>query len=323
MTSYLLRLLCLCLASFFLVHLAFGLLVRLVATSVRRAALRMEARTAANLLFALRSLPAATAFVVVTCLCAPSYLWLEPAASDEEVGLGCLLAAVLGLAVLGEAVVRGYRAYRRSRRQIDRWERNGYPAERPATRTPVWLVNEDSALVALTGILRPRVLVSEPVIAALSTEQLDAVLQHEEAHRASGDNLKRLLMAAAPATLPLVGGFETLERAWASATEWAADDRVAQRSRRRALALASALVQVARLNSAAAPPLIASLFADGAELSARIERLLHPPLRVARAPQSPILKAAASVTLVAAMAGVMLQPAMFHSVHELLENLIR
>jgi len=132
-----------------------------------------------------------------------------------------------------------------------------------------------------------------------------------------------LLMAAAPAMLPLVGGFETLERAWASATEWAADDRVAQRSRRRALALASALVQVARLNSAAAPPLIASLFADGAELSARIERLLHPPLRVARAPQSPILKAAASVTLVAAMAGVMLQPAMFHSVHELLENLIR
>lgn len=323
MTSYLLRLLCLCLASFFLLHLGLGVLVRLMAPSVTRAALRLEPRVAANLLFALRLLPAAAALVVVACLCAPSYLWLEPAASEEEVGAACLVAAFLGLAVLGEGVLRGYRAYRRSRRHIERWERNAYRARVPGIQTPVWIVKQDAALVALTGIRQPRVLVSEPVAAALSTEQFDAVLRHEEAHRTSGDNCKRLLMAATPGLLPFAGGLGAVEHAWAAAAEFAADDRVAHGSRRRALALASALVQVARLNSAAAPPLAASLLADGAELFARVERLLHPPTRVAPAPQSPILKAAASVTLAAGMAGVLLQPAMFHSVHELLENLIR
>jgi hypothetical protein len=321
---YLIRLWCLCLASFFLLHLALGLLVSLIAPWAIRTASRMEARRSARLLLSLRLLPAGFAALVVAGICAPSYLWLEPAGGTEDVGWGCLLPALFALAVLGESLARAFRAYRRSTLYIRQCERRGRKTLLGAARMPVWVIDEVAPLVAVTGILRPRLLMSQPVMRALSPEQLAAVLRHERAHRTSRDNLKRLLILLSPGLVPFYRGFGALDRAWALAAEWAADDRATAGNRRRALSLASALVRVARLRVPEASPLLGtSLLADGAELSSRVDRLLHPAPRRRETPSNPILRAAASLTLAAGMAGIMLQPAMFHSVHELLEDLIR
>jgi len=305
---YLVRLLCLCLASFFLVHLALGLLASLIAPSAIRAASRMDARLAARLLLALRLSPAGLGALLVAGMCAPSYLWLEPHASAEQVGWACLSAALLGLSILGASIARALRASAGSTRRVRELERGGA-----------------GPLVALTGIVRHRLVISHLVLRALSADQLAAVVRHERAHRMSHDNLKRLLILLAPGLLPISRGFGSLERAWAATAEWAADDRATEGNARRALVLASALVRVARLGTPRATPLLTtSLLADSADLAVRVDRLLHPaPRRTALGSSSPILKVAASLTVAAGLAGVLLQPATLYSVHELLEELIR
>ena len=333
---YLMRLWCLCLASFFLLHLALGLLVSLTAPWVIRTAFRMEACLSARLLLALRLLPAGLAGLVVAGICTPSYLWLEPDASAEEVGWGCRAAALLGLAVLGVSVARGLGAYRRSNHFVRQCERRSRKTRMGGGALPVCVVTGEAPLVALTGIFRQRLMISQLVKRALSPQQLTAVLRHERAHGLSRDNLKRLLILLSPGLLPFFRGFAGLERAWAVAAEWAADDRATEGNRRRALSLASALVRVARLNAPQpssqmaslmalqnAPLLATSLLADAAGLGARVDRLLRPTPQRQEVRSSPILKATAGLTLVAGMAALMMQPAMLHSVHELLEDLIR
>lgn len=326
---YLARLLCLCLASFFLLELALGLFARLIAPWVIRSAFRMEARLAARLLLALRLLPGGLGVVLVMGICMPSYLWLEPDAAAEQVGWGCLAAAALGLAVLGECIVRGIGALRRSRQYV-RWCESGGCTMRSSWKRPSWkrppvsVVSGEAGLVALTGVFRPRLLISQHVMQSLSLKQLAAVLGHERAHGMSRDNLKRLVILLSPGLFPFFRGFGALEQAWAVATEWAADDCAAAGSRQRALTLASALVQVARLKAHRPTPLlVTSLLADGAGLSLRIDRLLHPAPRHQGRPAGRILKTTAALTLVAGLAGMMAWPATLHSVHELLEDLIR
>src|SRR5271170_5519703 len=96
---YMARLFCLSLACFFLVHLAVGLVVSLSAPVVLALAKRMRPNIAARFLLAARFFPAMAAGLAVAAVCVPSYLWLEPDASTEEVGLACLAAAFFGLAI--------------------------------------------------------------------------------------------------------------------------------------------------------------------------------------------------------------------------------
>jgi len=84
--AYIPRLVCICLASFFLIHLALGLLVSAIAPAAIRRASSIGAAPAARLLLGLRLLPAAAATLVIAGVCIPSYLWLEPHASTETVG---------------------------------------------------------------------------------------------------------------------------------------------------------------------------------------------------------------------------------------------
>src|SRR5438270_276997 len=80
---YGLRLLCLCLASFFLVNAAAGLTTAFASRGLLRMAETMRPRCAARLLFAARVLPWALGAGAVLALCVPSYLWLEPQAIDS------------------------------------------------------------------------------------------------------------------------------------------------------------------------------------------------------------------------------------------------
>jgi hypothetical protein len=78
----------------------------------------------------------------------------------------------------------------------------------------------------------------------------------------SRDNWKRLLIAMAPDLVPFAVRRRGLERSWARYAERAADDRAVAGSAHRSVALAAALVRVARLGAAAPAPLAASLMGD-------------------------------------------------------------
>src|SRR5512140_3588001 len=101
MAPYLVRLLCLSLAVFFVIHFSAGLLVTLAGRTMVRFARRLRPAGAARLLLTLRLLPAALGVLVVGGICIQSYLWLEPELSREEIGAGCLAAAILGASLWG------------------------------------------------------------------------------------------------------------------------------------------------------------------------------------------------------------------------------
>ena len=84
---YILRLVCLCFASFFLIYAALSLAAWLVAPSAIRLGESLKPHFAARLLLVLRLSPVAVAAFIVSALCVPSYLWLEPDADAERVGI--------------------------------------------------------------------------------------------------------------------------------------------------------------------------------------------------------------------------------------------
>lgn len=321
---YSLRLLCLCCASFFMIHLALAVATRLSAGTVMRMAERLKPSSAARLLFAVRMLPFTLTLFAVLAFCIPSYLWLEPEATGEKVGFVCFLTAVLGAAIWALAIVRVVHAVRGTARYLHRCERHGQQISMPGETAPALLLRDKSPVLAVAGVVHPRLVISRRVMRGLTADQIDAALCHERAHRSSGDNLKRFLMLLAPDVLPFMRGFATLERSWAKAIEWAADDQASAGDPRRALSLADALVRVARMgNKPQLSYLTSSLMADDHDLSERVDRLLRPqPI-----PDKPVkelipLVSGAAALMAASLMIVTLWPASLSMVHQALEQLI-
>jgi hypothetical protein len=158
------------------------------------------------------------------------------------------------------------------------------------------------------------------VLRKLTPAELEASLRHERAHRTSRDNLKRLLLLLAPA--PQFAGLESLERGWAQYTEWAADDRAVGGDSDRSVALAGALVRVARLRvPAGAPLLMTSLVADGGDIEARVDRLLGAASENQEQRRPKFV--AAALALAGFIVAVLTGPATLQAAHGLLEYLIR
>jgi len=308
--SYLSRLLLLSSASFFVVLMFFAALVALIAPAAIRRASTLRPRRAARLLLSLRLLPAALAATVVTALCVPSYLRFEPLMTNEQAGLVSLTAAILGAAILGLAIYRGCSALLRSALYLRRSDGR----ESRVEGETVWIVPQGAGL-ALAGIWRPRLLISEGALAGLSSDQLAVALRHEHSHRVSRDNLKRLLIRLAPAVFPRL---RTLEQEWVKHAEWAADDRATEGDGERSAALAAALVRVARLQSGMAmPELMTSLVAADEDLAQRVDRLLDAPT-VAETPNRRF-ETIAFASAVLLIGGLALN---LRLVHVLLENLL-
>jgi Zn-dependent protease with chaperone function len=321
---YLLRLLFLCFASFFALNIAIGLLVRLCCKSAIRFAESRTPRAAARLLLSLRLLPLALAGLFVAALCVPSYLWLEPAATAERVGVICVILGFLGAATWFASVARTTDSLFASLRHNRLCRLAGQEARIPGESSPVVLVENEAPLLAMSGLFRPRLLISRGVLRSLSAEELDAALRHEHAHRTSRDNAKRLLLLLAPDIFPFVRPLRTLERTWSKFAEWAADDQATAGDSSRAVSLAAALVQVARMGSGPRLPFLStSLLACDRDLSARVDRLLHalPNASVASKPAHHRLRTAGFL-LAGGLAALAVAPFALSSVHELLELLL-
>lgn len=318
---YSLKLLCLCLASFFLLHATLGLAVWVAGPAAIRLAETMRARMAARFLLLLRVLPMLLAGVVVLGVGVPSYVWLEPRTTGESVGLACFAASLLGGAVWCISIARALRLTLRSSRYMRQCQRIGREISFEGASVRTSLLDVPAPIIALAGVFRPRVWVSRSVIDVLSAEQLDAALRHENAHRVSRDNLKRLLFRLSPDIFPLALDLGALERAWARFSEWAADDDATRDDVRLSLSLAGALLRVARLGAAAPLSVLLTPLIAG-DLSTRVDRLLRKkPAMPAPLWREGTLVGMATIVTVFALT-VMQWPVILRAAHEILERLV-
>jgi Peptidase family M48 len=147
-----------------------------------------------------------------------------------------------------------------------------------------------------------------------SAEEFRAVLAHEAAHLAARDNLKLLLLVGAPDVLawtPLGAGL--VER-WRAAAEHEADQRATGTDRARRLALASALIKVARLLKRPGAALGMPVAAE--DVAGRVRGLLAPPGCGARP--------AVAVTLaLCSLLTPLLAVPCYAALHELIEQLVQ
>jgi Zn-dependent protease with chaperone function len=161
---------------------------------------------------------------------------------------GRLLAAALDAWRTGR-LVRAWRA--------EGGDLEGFPL--PAT-----CLHVHAPVAALAGLLRPRLLLSDGLLRALDPGELEAVVAHECAHAAAGENPKRLLLRASPDPLALLPAGKRLRASFEEAAEAAADRAACARVP--PLRLARALLKVASLAPAGyrLATTLAGLHRDGA-----------------------------------------------------------
>jgi beta-lactamase regulating signal transducer with metallopeptidase domain len=189
--------------------------------------------------------------------------------------------AFVGGVVLVQAARRAFAAWRATSRTAREWQRTGYRIDPLTlgieTAIPVYAIDELFPMVAVVGIVRPVLFVSARVLTECSADEVRAIVAHECAHVDARDNLKRFVLRACP---DFVGIDGVLSRAWASATEQAADAGAIASRPDCALDLAQALIRVARLTAPVAP-MLASAFYPGGSIEVRVRRLVNPPVETA------------------------------------------
>lgn len=238
--------------------LTINLLATLLATALWRVlahkATAWPAQLRAGFIFALRFLPAAGAIIFVLALLLPSYIIYEPLHTDEVVSYKLALLATLSAIGLLLAAWRGFAAWSATRKLTADWMRQAEPLQLNGINIPTYTIQHPFPVIAVVGILRPKLFVAHKIFNALTTEEFAAVVAHEQGHLAARDNLKRWVLRACRDVLMIVPCGRSLDRAWAESAEASADEFAAHRSASDALELASALVKIARMVPMGARP---------------------------------------------------------------------
>jgi Zn-dependent protease with chaperone function len=248
----------LCLTVMFLV-LSFSSVLSLpLARLLERELEQANARTAANALLAFRLLPFSLAVAVSFGLALPAFMKFEPPATKEMINVPLVFLACLGCAVLALMAFRGLRMWRTTCFMQREWEKHSQPLTLQSV--PLYRIDTQKSLLAVTGVFKPRIYVSSAVADALTEEELSAALSHEIAHVRSLDNLKQVLMkiVAPPAWLHRL---QPTGDAWLRASEVAADESALAHGAS-ALELSSALIKVSRLSLGGASGLSSSVAAS-------------------------------------------------------------
>ena len=320
--SFSLRFVLLCLAGFFVVHQLLAWTISFFARMLIRTAERRSARSAANLLLSARLAPELVAVLAVGLIFAPIYLWFEWDEPAERVGLTFIAVALAGAVVTAASLARGLRVVLDSSRYIRYCERVSKITQVSGKSTPLLVIEDSSMLFLVAGIFRPRLVISHSVVETLSAEQLDVAIEHERAHQASRDNLKRLLILLSPRSVVFAGGLRALEREWARFVEWAADDRAIAGNPRRSVALADALVRFRRVGLCQQlNPLMTPLTTGGDDLRIRVTRLLResvPPIQ--HAGGRSLIGTCALGLLAVAVAGLLTKSETAESLYHLIET---
>ena len=269
------------LAVFVVLYVALSLLIPRAWGLLTRAFGSLPPRRTASLLFCLRVLPLAASVTFTLAVTVPSFLLLEPRATNEEVGIAPMLLGACCLLLIAFGIWRAILAQRKATQVLNGWLHGASPIP-SGIQVPVYQVDSTAPALTVAGVCTPRVLISKSASALLTEREMQTALRHEIAHVRSRDNFKKLLFRVT--SFP---GMSALETAWAEAAEMAADD-AAVSSVNDALDLASALIKLSRL--VLVQPRVAlacSLLPNSAaSLNARVQRLFAWNLRPAPAERS-------------------------------------
>ena len=273
-----------------------------------------RAAPTANDLLLLRLLPAGGAAFVVLTVVLPAFVASEPAQELEEAGPVVMALALVALLLAASGLGRAWRACAAARRILHEVDTAAQCSVMDGQRVDV--IDVPTPIVAVVGGLRPRIVASSRVVSACSHEEFQQVIAHERAHVSAHDNLKLLLLVLSPDPLAWLSQGAALEARWRAMAEREADEAAAGADPHQRLALASALVKVARLSNtqpAVLPVLSMPLAVD--DVAARVRSLLAEP----RPDQRPRrLHRLALCLLVIPVLGV---PA-YGVVHQLIEALV-
>lgn len=274
-------LLCISLALTYLLAvnlLAAGLASAIWQTLAAKAA-KLSPTMRSQLTFGLRILPFTGAVVFVTAYAVPAYLIHEPGTSDEAVGVKLALLAAVSLAALTFALYRFIRTWVITRRLTIRWQADAEPIEVDGVNVPVFMITHKYPLLAVVGVLKPRMFVARQVLEALDPAEFQAAVAHEYGHLNAHDNFKRTLLRICRDSL-LVPFGSRIDRAWAESSEAVADEFSAGNDDgSTALDLASALVKIGKMVPHGAVPAMpaGSFFTEmqAGDITFRVGRLIQ------------------------------------------------
>jgi hypothetical protein len=267
------RTLCFMLVSGCLLQIALEFASWRMAPSADDSSRPLPARTLERRLLAFTLAARILPWVIACALLTPAYLRAEDNPDVERVSIFAILAACAAVFWIASTWVRAALLSWRTRRICDACHASG----RTIAGKPVFVHPGSSSLIAVMGIFRSRLLVSERLLKTenVSSLELDIAVDHELAHAAHRDNLKLLLLAILP-TLPFSSAaHSTLANRWRLAAELAADDDSTGHDAERSLLLADLLVRLARERSLPSAPRLATLLSAPQHLKARVEHLLE------------------------------------------------
>lgn len=238
-----------------------------------------SASARARLIFTLRVFPMALAAAWVLVFIVPAYVAYEPRHTDEVVGRTLLLLALVSALGLFFALRRVVATWAATQRLTREWMRRAEPVELEGVGVPAFRLRHRFPVIAVVGVLRPRLFVAEQVFGALDAEEFAAALRHERGHLRARDNLKRALLRASQDLLLLPPLGRSLLRTWRQQSEAAADEYAAAGGREAALALASALLKLSKLippGGELKTPVGAHLLGEPSDdVASRVRRLLQ------------------------------------------------
>ena len=239
-----------------------------------------SAVTRARVIFLLRTSPAVISLLFVLLLLVPAFVAYEPRHASEDVSPKLAILALISAVGLSLAIARALFAWQLTARLAADWLHQAKPIEIAGVSIPTYSIRHKFPVIAIVGVLRPRLFIATQVLELLTPDEINAALSHETGHIEARDNLKRGVLRACRDFLLIVPCGRELDREWAQASEEAADERAAHEGRGVALDLASALVKIARIipeGSRPAMPAGVFLFGDddGKGIKGRVRHLLN------------------------------------------------
>lgn len=236
------------LAFLLIANMAAAVLALAIGRIIARPMTHLSVRTQARIIFGLRFGPVVAAVIFVFAFVVPAFLLHEPPpeVSGEVVSGKLALIAIASSIAVCVALYRVFKTYLVTRRLAASWRKDAVEITIPNAEVPIFRIVHPFPVMAVVGILQPRIFVAEQVLSSLDDDELQAALAHEYGHMRSRDNLKRTILRVCRdlVVLPIGAG---LDRTWAENAEQAADEYAANSRRAAAINLASALIKLARI----------------------------------------------------------------------------
>ncbi len=250
---YLLLVISLIFALFFVINLTISLAASLIWRCTGKFARLLSGKEKSNLIFGLRIFPLAFAALLICVFLIPSYFLFEPHDSDENVGFKLAVLAIISAAGMLLAARRIFATFYVTHRTVSEWLLRSEPLSVENISAPVYKLEHPFPVIAVVGVLRPKMFIASQVFEVLSKNELAAAIAHERGHLDGSDNFKRMVLRVCRDLLIFPIG-RKLEVLWTETTEESADEFAAGNGSLIALDLASALIKISKIIPPEAAP---------------------------------------------------------------------